>query len=349
LRSPIEHDIPDAGRLAKSAKVIRGGRMAQPPLWISEADVEALIDPLQLIAAIERGFRSLSSARVQEPDSLRIDGLDGETSYLSVFPAHDHDAGWSSVKVLAGRPANAKSGRPEIDAVVALVDPGQGRLAALIAARALTAYRTAAVTAASLKRLVGTGPLGIALVGTGAQARAHARTLAAALPVSRFVVASPRRGEGRAKIFAEEMGRLTGCHVEARPIPEAVEDCDAVVLMSLAPSPLPLPTLKDDCVLVSVGPFYPHAHEFDPGWLSRAIEVVSDHPERLRRQWAGSPLLNLAPLAVVGMGELLGRPPAEPQAGLRIVLSDGRGFEDNVAAALILEAARRSGRGLALP
>jgi hypothetical protein len=33
----------------------------------------------------------------------------------------------------------------------------------------------------------------------------------------------------------------------------------------------------------------------------------------------------------------------------RIVLSDGRGFEDNVAAALILEAARRSGRGLALP
>jgi len=323
--------------------------MMPPLLWISEADVEALVKPLRLIAAIEAGFRSLALGAVQEPDSLRMDGLDGDDAYLSLFPAHDRQSRWSSVKVLSGRSANARSGRPEIDAVVALVEPAEGRIAALISARSLTAYRTAAVTAASLKRLVGIAPLAVALVGTGAQARAHAKMIAAALPVTRFVVASPRRGGGRAALFAEEVRLLTGCEAEVRSVADAGRGCDAVILMSLASTPLPLPIPEGDCVLVSVGPFYPHAHEFDPRWLMRAVQVVSDHPERLRRQWAGSPLLDLKPLPLLAISDLLANAPAEPKAGLRIVLSDGRGFEDNVAAAMMLEAARDSGRGLALP
>ncbi len=236
--------------------------MSQAPLWIGEAEVEALVDPPALIAAVEAGFLAAEEGRIREPGSTRMDGLDGGDAYLTLYPAHA-EGGFATAKVLAGRPANARDNRPEIDALVTLVDPATGRIAAILSGRALTALRTAAATAAVLRRLVRRAPARIALIGTGGQARAHGRILAAAGLAAEFLVASPRGDDARARMAADAIG--VAASVGARPVGnEDASAADVVVCLTLAERPMPLPALRPDAVIVSVGPFYPHAQEIEP-------------------------------------------------------------------------------------
>ncbi len=322
---------------------------AQARLWISEADVEALISPQELMQAVKAGFLALDKGEFIEPLAMRMDGLDAGAAYFTVFPAYNSATNMASAKILAGRPGNPAEGCPEIDAVVALADTRTGRLQALISARALTAWRTAAVTALALSELnpAKTGTIG--LIGTGAQARAHARMLVETGLASTLIVASPFTGMARAEAFAAELTAVNCLPVRASAVETLAEQCDALVTMSLAKAPLPLGKLPPDLVLVSVGPFYPDAHEIDPDLVSTAAMVISDHPERLKRQWAGSSLLDMNAVDSDAMTSLLNGKVKAPATGLRVVLSDGRGFEDNVAATLMFEAALRAGRGLSLP
>lgn len=320
---------------------------ADAPLWLSEADVEALIDPKGLLTALREGFAGLASGRIREPASLTMPSLDGGGSYLSLLPAFDAVHGLASAKLLAGRPENARDGVPEIDAVVALAEAHSARITALIAARALTAWRTAAVTALALAALAPPGRV-VGLAGTGEQARTHARMLAATGMAQAIVCAAPRRGLARAEAFAADLSPHVPVPVRASPLGTLAGACDVLVTLSLAEAPLALGPLPDSLVLACVGPFLPRAHEIEPRLAASASLVVSDHPERLRRQWADHPAA-FAPTMLVGLTELLAGAAEAPAAGLRLFFSDGRGFEDNIAGRLVYEAALRQGRGLRLP
>jgi ornithine cyclodeaminase/alanine dehydrogenase-like protein (mu-crystallin family) len=322
--------------------------MNQGPLWISEQDVEGLVDPGALVAAIEAGFLAAESGAMREPGSTRLDGLDGGDSYLTLYPAHCA-GGFATAKILAGRPTNAHENRPEIDAILALVDPPTGRIAALLSARALTALRTAAATAAVLRRLLRRAPARIGLIGTGGQARAHARILAAMGLASGFMVASPRGDAAKAEAAAEAIGSLSGLPAAAAGVAELAASCDVIVCLSLAARPLPLGAARAEAVIAGIGPFYPHAHEIDPALVAGAAFVVSDDPVRLRRQWSGSDLLDAGALALVPAADLLADRVRPPPDGRRMFLSDGRAFQDNVAATLVYRAAVARGFAHPLP
>ncbi len=79
--------------------------------------------------------------------------------------------------------------------------------------------------------------------------------------------------------------------------------------------------------------------------MASASIVVTDHPARLRRQWAGSPRLAVEALPLVAASDLLAGRAAPPPEGRRLFLSDGRAFEDNVAATLVYRAALAKGVG----
>jgi ornithine cyclodeaminase/alanine dehydrogenase-like protein (mu-crystallin family) len=322
--------------------------MAEGPLWISEADAEALLDPLALIAAVEAGFHQVEAGLMLEPGATRMNGIDGSDAYLTLYPAHATN-GYASAKVLAGRPANGTLHRPEIDAVVCLIDPQSGRIAALISARLLTTFRTAAVTAAVFRRLMARPPALIGLIGTGAQALAHGRMFAAAGMSSGFLIASPRGDAVKAQAMAEAITNATSIEALASTTSTIAERCKMIVAMSLANRPLPLGPLLANAVIASIGPFHPHAHEIDTAIVRDAALVISDHPARLRRQWAESPVLDANALSLSSAAELFTDRFTPPSAGVRVFLSDGRAFEDNVAATLVYRAALATGRGIQLP
>ncbi len=320
------------------------------PVWLSDDDIDALIDPLALVEALARGFAAIGRATMLEQASVTMPALDGASAYLSLFPANDRESGLASVKVLVGRPENATEGRPEIDAIVALAEAGTGAFRAILSAAGLTALRTAGVTALAIRAMIGAGPHRIGLVGTGQQAKAHARILAANGLASGFLVASPHRGAARAAQFAREITELTCLPADPLPLGTIARSSDALITMTLAERPLPLGSSPDGLMLACIGPFLPHSHEIDPRWLTRAALVVSDWPERLMRQWQDSPLLDTGQLSLLALGDLLEeKRPTEKRGGFSIFLSDGRAFEDNVIATLLLRAAMQGGRGLPLP
>ena len=322
--------------------------MVTGPLWISEADVEALLDPLALIAAVEAGFAQIEAGIILEPGSTRMNGLDRGDAYVTLYPAHAAD-GFAGAKILAGRPANSALRLPEIDAVVSLVDPQTGRIAALISARMLTAFRTAALTAAVLRRLMPWTPARIGLIGTGMQALAHGQMLAAAGCASEFLIASARDDAERARKAPEALMFVTSVATQVSAIAEIAATCDVIVTMSLASRPLPLGPLLPNTVIASVGPFYPHAQEIDLAIVRDAAFVVSDHPERLRGQWDGSSVLDVEAMSRVSVADLLSQRVTPPASDIRVFLSDGRAFEDNVAATLVYRAALAQGQGQQLP
>jgi ornithine cyclodeaminase/alanine dehydrogenase-like protein (mu-crystallin family) len=319
-----------------------------PPLWISQADVEALLEPAALIAAIEEGFCAVEAGQFNERPSTRMDGMDGGDAYMTLYPSQASGS-FASVKLLAGRPSNAREGRPEIDAVVALVDPSTGRIVALIAARALTALRTAAATTAVLKRLIGNTGARIGLIGTGSQIMAHGRMLAAVGLARDFAVASPSGSLTRASSVATEIAARTGIKTRPCACNDIARDSDVLILATLASQPVDVGDIGENCVIASIGPFYPHAHELAPGLLMHAAFIVSDDPERLRRQWASAPQVEVDAWRVTSVAALVSDKVIPPATGRRIFLSDGRAFQDNIAAVQVYRAALVAGRGMRLP
>ncbi|MCX7340445.1 MAG: hypothetical protein NT037_07940 [Hyphomicrobiales bacterium] len=323
-------------------------------MFLSDQDVDDLLDPAALVEALAAGFARLAGGGMAEPDSVRMNGLGAGSGYLTLFPAHDAATGLATAKVLFGDPARTRSGKSEIDAIVAVADARAGELVALVEARSLTALRTAATSALAaraLARLTGIVlPTQVGLVGTGRQARAHARVFTATGLAAGFFVASAAGNTARSQGMVDYIAAATGLPARRLQGPEAVAaEATITVTASLSDVPLLSKPIKHGHVLACVGPFLPQSHEIAPELVAGAALVVSDHPQRLRRQWAGQPAVeSLAPERLVSLGDLLAGAVPAPRAGHVLFLSDGRGLEDNIAAGLLLAAARRHNRGLPL-
>lgn len=320
--------------------------MGADVIWLSDSDVSRLLDPARLIEAVERGLLDHAAGLVRDIDAVRMDGLGSGEAYLSVFPAHDATSQLASAKVLFGDPSQARQGRAEIDAVVVVADAMRGGLIAVIEARQMTALRTAAMSALAIRRFMqGASPRIVGVVGTGVQAIAHARLLGAAGLASRFVVASARGDISRAERAAAAMTVATGIAASAGPLAVLLDRADIIITASLSNEPL-FDTVPDHCsVLAAVGPFLPHSHEIPPALLGTAGCIVSDHPERLSRQWSSLGERHFKHSRVVSLADLVAGSVALQPTGRRIYLSDGRGFADNVAAGLVLAAAAEQGIG----
>ncbi len=319
-------------------------------IWLSDRDVSELLDPLELMDALAIGFSELETGLMQEPASLRLNRLGPDSAYMTLFPALNKLSGMASAKVLVGDPAQGLRGQPEIDAIVALAEGASARFVALIEARQMTALRTAAITALAVRALqAGRGPGVVGVVGCGCQGAAHARLLSAAGLASRLLVASSHGDNERAESFAVETARATGLDARAVSTDDLVRQADVLVTATLSVVPVFRASPRPDAIVAVIGPFLPQAHEIDPGLCGEAGLIVSDHKERLIQQWAARPAdIHSANPRLVGLGDLLASRCAARSTGLALFFSDGRGFEDNVAARLVFEAARAQGRGLKL-
>ncbi len=162
---------------------------------------------------------------------------------------------------------------------------------------------------------------------------------------ARVIIASASRGMEAAEAFVASLPPAIAARCGAVPLDGLAGRADALVTLSLAATPLPIGALPDGGILVGVGPFYPEAHELDP---------ALSHPPRPSFPTIPSGCAGNGPgmrsRAARSSGSTTSPPvgPA-PAQGRRIVLSDGRAFEDNVAARQILAAARATGRGHPLP
>src|SRR5436309_2717399 len=80
---------------------------------------------------------------------------------------------------------------PGAEYVIVLYDRESSRIAAFVDGHRVTAYRTAATSAAALDRLAPPGPIRLAVLGSGLEAGMHVRAFAAVRDLQQVTVFSP--------------------------------------------------------------------------------------------------------------------------------------------------------------
>src|SRR4051812_27572007 len=137
------------------------------------------------------------------------------------------------VKLVTLAPGNAQRGLPFIHGVYVLFEPGTLAPAAIVEGAALTALRTAAVSALATHHLARPDARRLVVFGAGAQAGAHVAAMRAVRPIEDVAIVGRDRGRARALVAA-----LAADGVAAAVAgPEAVASADVVCTCTTSREP----------------------------------------------------------------------------------------------------------------
>jgi len=319
-------------------------------LILSRADVEAVLDLRALIEALARAMVDLSAGVASVP--ARIAALVPEQEgLLAAMPAYLPSAKVLGAKLVAVFPRNATLGLETHQAVIAVFDPATGVPLALMDGAYITAMRTAAGSALATRLLARPDARVLAILGTGVQARSHARAIPAVRRVSEVRVAG--RDPAKARRLAEELaGELPARAVATYA--EALAGAEIVCATTHSREPVVRREWLSPGVHVnSVG--FTDGVEVDAATVVDAVVVVESRAAVLAAYPAGSndiawPIRDglITPEHIhAEVGELVSgaRPGRTSPEQITLYKSVGIAVQDAAAAALVLAAARERGLG----
>lgn len=322
-------------------------------LVLGRSQVERLLDPDALIDALAGAMADLSAGRASAPGRIAALVPDRE-GFLAAMPGHVPSAGVLAGKLVSLFPRNAGTALPTHQALIVMFDPGTGEPVALLDGTAITAARTGACSALSARLLARADASVLAVLGTGVQARSHARAMCRVRPVREIRVAG--RDPAKAAALARELSAELEADVRAvATYAEAADGADIVAATTHALEPVVRrPWIAPGTHITSVG-YNPAGREVDDATVADALVCVESREAALAPFPTGSnDLLDPIRDGVVTadhvhaeLGELiLGRRPGRESAD-RITLykSVGVAVQDAAAAALVLAAARERGAG----
>ena len=240
--------------------------------------------------------------------------------------------------------------------LIAIFSQADGHLLGLMDGRAITGLRTGATSALALDALAPSGPLDLAVLGSGTEARAHLRAVAALRPLSSIRVFSTTL-ERRERFAAELSAELSAQVIACQSAEHAINDATAVVAAARSHGEAPIfdpDALSDGTVVVSVGSTVPDQRELDERVLERASVIIADEPTELLEQSgdciaAANANIELAPktysLAQLIQGTI---PVPIDHNAINVFKSVGSALQDVAVAAIALEQARAAGRATPL-
>lgn len=242
-------------------------------LWLDRTDVGRLLDEREALAAAEEAFAALGRGHVVNPLRQAVFRPD-RAGLLGSMPAFLAQPPTFALKVVTVFPGAHEAGLDSHQGAVLLFDGVTGRPDAMLEAGELTARRTAAVSALATRELAREDAGDLALLGAGAQARAHLRALAFVRPLRRVRVWN--RASQRAEELAAWARSTTGLPVEAvDSAREAVDGADLVCTLTASPEPvLEGAWLTAGCHVNAVGSCTPRARELDAEAVRRSRIVV---------------------------------------------------------------------------
>ncbi|MGZ4541466.1 MAG: ornithine cyclodeaminase family protein [Blastococcus sp.] len=322
-------------------------------LVLAADEVADLLELDALIDALAPAMADLSAGRASVPDRIGavVPEVDGR---LLAMPGYVPSQGSLVTKLVSLFPRNAGTALPTHQAVIVVFDPATGTPAALLDGTVITAVRTGACSALSARLLAREDASALAVVGTGVQARSHARAMVRVRPIREIRVTG--RDGTRAEALARELHQELG--VSARPVgsyQEAMAGAD-LVCATTHPSD---PVVRREWLM-------PGTHVTSVGWSASGREVddatVADALVCVESRRAA-----LAPVTAAGSSDLaeplhdgvisendiveLGELVAGTRSGrtspdlITLYKSVGVAVQDATAATLVLAAAHRAGVG----
>jgi alanine dehydrogenase len=310
-------------------------------LVLSSREVAQLLDVDALIDALAGAMVDLSLGRASAPPRVGAFVEEGD-GMLAAMPGYTPSAGALAAKLVTLFPRNAGGALPTHQAVIAVFDPSNGKLAALIDGTEITAVRTGAGSALATRLLAREDAATLAILGTGVQARSHARVVARVRRFSDVRVAG--RDAAKVEALADEL--------DARPAASWEEACDGADVVCATTHSLE-PVVRREWLsagahVTSVG-YNSNGREVDDATVADALVVVESRASALAPPPAGSTDL-IGAQDVVEIGEVIAgsRPGRTSADQITLYKSVGVAVQDGVAARLVLDAARARGVGRAI-
>jgi ornithine cyclodeaminase/alanine dehydrogenase-like protein (mu-crystallin family) len=322
-------------------------------LVVGHDDVKRLLPMEECIELMASVLADLARGAVWQPLRFVVRPPE-EPSLMGLMPAHRSGPTASyGLKAVCIFPSNAARGLDLHQGGVLLFDGGTGALRALVDASAITATRTAAVSAVATRALAREDARELAILGSGVQARAHLEAMAAVRPFERGRVWS-RTAEHAAAFAAEAQAPFPVEAVESAE--EAVRDADVVVTATSSVEPIVRRDwLKPGAHVNAVGSSIPTARELDADTMTAAA-LFADARESMVNE--GGDYLFAVREAGIGpdhiraeVGEVLVGS-GEGRRGkdeLTVFKSLGLAAEDLAAAEHVYARAQAAGAGTAVP
>jgi alanine dehydrogenase len=308
------------------------------PLYLSEADIAALLTPADAVEAVEQSFRHLAAGTVENAPRRRLALDEGR---LADMAASDLELGYAGAKVYAGFREGAAF-------VVVLFDAAKPELVAVIEADHLGRLRTGAATGVAAKYLAKEDASSLGVIGCGSQAETQVACIRAAVPTIERVVAYCRT-ERSLREFCKR--------VDAEPGESHRDPAEQDVVVTITTSRDPVlrgDWLRPGALVCACGANVLGARELDNVVLQRAAFVCCDSKEQAALESSDlvEPIevgtldwLEVHELQEVVVGELEGR--ASPD-DIVVFKSNGIAAWDVAIAAKAVERARERGVGTGL-
>jgi ornithine cyclodeaminase len=303
-------------------------------LILSHADVEELLTMEECIGVMEEALAALARGEMHNPlrQAIRAPGAPG---LLGLMPAwRSSGTPYYGLKEVCVFPENPKRGLDTHVGTVILHSGETGEPLAILNASAITAIRTAAVSAVATKLLAREDASVLAVLGNGVQAKAHLR----AIPLVRKI--------REVRVYSPSGGTVASAE-------EAVRGADIVVTATSAREPVARREwLRPGVHINAVGSSIATARELDGATVAAASLFVDRRESTVNE--SGDYLFALREGAIAGpehiraeLGEILtgsARGRTRPDE-ITLFKSLGLAVEDLAAAAFLYDKAVREGRG----
>jgi len=201
-----------------------------------------------MVELAANALRILSDGHADVPATPELAPRPG--AFVHAMPAYLEEDDVTALKWISGFPANRERGLPYLSGLIVVNDSETGLPLAIMDCAAITAARTAAVSAVCAQRFASSGWSQLVLLGYGVQARAHIKLFRELFPSLEVRVVS-RREKGRRDgiSFGDDARRaIAGADVVITGIPLELTLQPRVVASWLAEDALVLP-LDDDASL----------------------------------------------------------------------------------------------------
>ena len=301
----------------------------------TDSELEALLDPMQVIAAIRSAFTG-GFKKVSMPQRLH---LETETGTLLIMPCAIADDDVCGLKIVSVSHEARPEGR--VRASYILLDARTSRTIAVLEANYLTDLRTAATTAIATDILARPDAATLGVFGTGRQAEAHLAILPRVRRFKPILVAGTNAAKTEA--FALRV-RAFGREIEGADAETCARRSDVICTCTSSVEPLFRGELVRPGTHVNlIGTFQPHAREVDSTLIRRARVFVDTYEAAFAE--AGDILVPLH-AGEIGREHVLGdlhelvsevKPGRGSRDDITLFKSVGSALEDLVTAKLALQ------------
>jgi ornithine cyclodeaminase len=316
-------------------------------MWVvAEKDIAGLMTPEAAFEAVEAVFASMAQGSAYNFPVVR-EAIGHEDALYGFKGGFDGAALNLGLKAGGYWPNNAGHGLINHQSTVFLFDADTGRVAAAVGGNLLTALRTAASSAISIKHLAPEGAKTLGMIGAGHQAQFQLRAAAASGRFTRVLGWNPH---------PEMLARLSDTAAELGLPFEAVElerlgaEADVIISITSAFSPLLLDAhVQGPTHIAAMGTDTKGKQELDPALVARARLFTDELAQSLSigefQHAAAQKLISEGDVTAIGRvitGDHEGRGTAE----ITIFDGTGVGLQDLAVAAAVVERAKQQGKAV---